>query len=71
LSKRPELRKRKDEAPTEELSWNSWVGRRPSESGPPSFPVSAETAEPRVQPGADAADKKKGRAGNRRRGPSS
>jgi len=38
---------RKDEASTEELSWNIWVGRRPGESGPPSYPISAETAEPR------------------------
>jgi hypothetical protein len=63
------MRRRKDEAPTEELSWNSWVGRRPSESGPGSYPISAETAEPRVQPGGEAAEQKVGRAGRRRRGP--
>jgi hypothetical protein len=40
-------RVRRDEASTEELSWNIWVGRRPGESGPPSYPISAETAEPR------------------------
>jgi hypothetical protein len=62
------MRRRKEEAPTEELSWNSWVGRRPSETQPPRFPISAETAEPRVQPG-EAAEQKKGRAGKRRRGP--
>ena len=63
------MRRRKDEAPTEELNWNSWVGRRPSESRPGSYPITAETAEPRVQPG--GAEQKKGRAGKHRRGPSS
>jgi hypothetical protein len=65
------LRRRREEPPTEELSWNSWVGRRPDEGGAASYPISAETAERRVEPGEHEAGKKKGRAGDRRRGPSS
>jgi hypothetical protein len=63
------LRRRREEPPTEELSWNSWVGRRPDAGGAASYPISAETAERRVGPGGQEAGKAGGRAGARRRGP--
>jgi hypothetical protein len=45
------MSRRSDEAPTEELGWNAWAGRRPGERRPDSYPITAETAEPRVRPG--------------------
>ena len=45
------MRSRRDEAPTEELSWNAWVGRRPGEASATSYPITTEAAAPRVEPG--------------------
>jgi hypothetical protein len=42
---------RRGEAPTEELSWNAWVGRRPGEASPTGYPITTEAAAPRVEPG--------------------
>jgi hypothetical protein len=45
------MRSRRDEAPTEELNWNAWVGRRPGEASPTSYPITTEAAAPRLEPG--------------------